>query len=61
MKKLFFMFAVSALLVSCGESTKTCEQGDSTKVCCKDSSSICDSAKTCTADTSKVDTTAEKH
>jgi hypothetical protein len=55
MKKLFVMFAVSALLVSCG-SEKTAETSttDSTK-CCADSAA-CDSTKVCT-DSVKVDTT----
>jgi hypothetical protein len=59
MKKLFVMFAVSALLVSCGETTKSSEVCDSTKACCKDSTQ-CDTTKVCT-DTTSVDTTKVSH
>jgi hypothetical protein len=58
MKKLFVMFAVSALFVACGD-VKTSESGkcDSTKACCADSVK-CDTTKVC-ADSVKVDTTKE--
>ena len=53
------MFAVSALLVSCGgEKSVETSTTDSTK-CCVDSAS-CDSTKVCT-DSVKVDTTAVAH
>jgi hypothetical protein len=60
MKKLFVMFAVSALFVACG-TEKTAEHGqsDSTKACCKDSTK-CDSTKM-VSDTLKVDTSVVKH
>ncbi len=59
MKKLFVMFAVSALLVSCSEATKSGEACDSTKACCADSTK-CDTTKICT-DTTAVDTTKVSH
>jgi len=60
MKKLFVMFAVSALLVSCNgeKSVETSTATDSTK-CCADSTS-CDSTEVCT-DSVKVDTTTVAH
>ena len=53
------MFAVSALLVSCGESQKCESTCDSTKTCCKEStviftdSALVDSATTAVKDTLK--------
>jgi hypothetical protein len=60
MKKLFVMFAVSALFASCGtdKSSKN-EKCDSTKACCKDSTS-CDTT-TMVCDTAKVDTAKVSH
>jgi len=60
MKNLFAILAVSALLVSCGESKKCESTCDSTKTCCKDSTTVIvtdsvlvDSATTTVKDTVK--------
>jgi hypothetical protein len=61
MKKLFLMFAVVSLLVSCGTSNPAESTSDSTAVV-KDStacdSTACDTTKACCADSVKVDSAA---
>ena len=57
MKKVFFVFAVATtLLYSCGGSSKTESQVDSTKTCCADSTKS--DSSSVVVDSSKVDTSA---
>ena len=56
MKKLFLMFAVVSLLVSCGTSSDEKTASDSTLV--SSDSTQCDTTKACCADSVKVDSAA---
>lgn len=56
MKKLLSMFAVIALLASCGETTSEKECSDTTKACC-DSVMVDSTAVVAPADSVKTDST----
>jgi hypothetical protein len=61
MKKLFLMFAVATLLVSCGSSSEESTSSDSTTVVVDSTacdSTQCDTTKACCADSVKVDSSA---
>jgi hypothetical protein len=61
MKKLFLMFAVASLLVSCGSSSEESTGSDSTTVVVDSTASDstkCDTTKACCADSVKVDSSA---
>jgi hypothetical protein len=59
MKNLFAILAVSALLVSCGESKKCESTCDSTKTCCKDSTVIVTDSAVVDSDTTAVKDTVK--
>lgn len=52
MKKLFVMIATATLMVACGQEKTSSTDCDSTKVCCKDSTTVSDSTKVVTDSTS---------